>query len=141
MIIGALVGKSGSETEAYISDLALYEDIGDRISKSRNGAEPTIEGQLNMYRKIEPDVIAFKPVLDRLKDENQEYAMKYPAAHKTNSSSAVAFEQTRIRDELLLKQIDVAKEIGALQSHDAQLALYREKMMPILADEDHLDGR
>jgi len=42
---------------------------------------------------------------------------------------------------LLLKQIAVAKEIGTLQTEDTQLALYREKMLPILADEDRLDGR
>jgi hypothetical protein len=141
MTIGALVGKSGAETEAYIADLALYREIGDRISQARNGAEQTIDGQLDMYRKIEPDVIALKPVIDRLRNENQDYATKYPAAHETTSSSAEAFEKTGKRDELLLKQIAVAKEIGTLQTHDAQIALYQEKMVPILTDEDRLDGR
>ena len=141
MTIGGLIGKSGSETEAYVADLALYRQIGDRISQARDSAEQTIAGQLDMYRKIEPDVVALKPVVDRLKDENQEYATKYPASRETNSSSAQAFEKTGKRDELLLKQITVAKEIGTLQTEDAQLALYREKMLPILADEDRLDGR
>jgi hypothetical protein len=135
------VGKSGSETEAYIADLALYRQIGDRISQARDSAGQTIAGQLDMYRKIEPDVVALKRILDRLKDENQEYATKYPAAQKTNSSLVAALEKTSKRDELLGEQITVAKEIGTLQTEDAQLALYRKKMLPILADEDHLDGR
>ncbi len=141
MTIGALIGKNGAETEGYIADLALYSDIGNRISLTRNGAEQTIDGQLEMYRKIEPDVRALKPVIDRLKNENQDYATKYPAAHETNSSSAKAFEKTGKRDELLLKQIAVAKVIGTLPTHDAQIALYQEKMVPILADEDRIDGR
>jgi len=141
MTIGGLIGKSGAETEAYVADLALYRQIGDRISQTRDRAEQTIAGQLDMYRKIEPDVVALKPVVDRLKDENQEYATKYPASRETNSSSAQAFEKTGKRDELLVKQIAVAKEIGTLQTEDAQLALYKEKMLPILADEDRLDGR
>ena len=141
MTIGGLVGKSGSETEAYVADLALYRQIGDRISQARDSAEQTIAGQLDMYRKIEPDVVALKPVVDRLKDENQEYATKYPASRETNLSSEHTFEKTGKRDELLVKQIAVAKEIGTLPTEDAQLALYREKMLPILADEDRLDGR
>jgi hypothetical protein len=141
MTIGGLIGKSGAETEAYVADLALYRQIGDRISQARDSAEKTIAGQLDMYRKIEPDVVALKPVVDRLKDENHEYATKYPASRETNASSAQAFEKTGKRDELLVKQIAVAKEIGELQTEDAQLALYREKMLPILADEDRIDGR
>lgn len=141
MLLGAQVGISGEETESYIVDLAMYEHIGQNISDTRNGAEATIEAQLAMYQRIEPNVVALKPVVDRLKSENQVYAARYPAAHATTAASAENFVLTGKRDELLMQQIAVAKEIREVQGHDAQLAMYREKMMPVLAEEDHLDGR
>jgi hypothetical protein len=141
MLIGAMVGQSGMKTESYIDDIAVYASTGKRISQARSTAEQTIEGQLEMYRKIEADVVALKPVIDRLKEENAEYASRYPAAHQTTSDSAAAFARTGKRDELLLRQIAVAKEIENVVGHENQLAIYREKMMPILTAEDQIDGR
>jgi hypothetical protein len=139
MLLGAQVGQSGAETEAYVSDLAIYADIGQRISEARNGAEPNIEAQLAMYQEIDLDVLALQSIAARLKRENQEYAEKYPAAHATTTDSAEAFEKTSKRSELLLQQIAIARQISNAQGHDAQVAIYRVKMMPILAEEDQLD--
>ncbi|WP_158941387.1 hypothetical protein [Granulicella sp. S190] len=141
VLIGAQVGTSGGETESYIADLDLYRSLGDKISAARNGAPRTIEGQVAMYSQIEPDVHSLNLVVQRLETENRVYAAKYPAAQATTASSADAFENTRKRGQLLLQQIAIAKEIQGTQGHDAQLALYKEKMMPVLTAEDHLDGR
>jgi hypothetical protein len=141
MILGAQVGMSGAETESYIADLALYRSLGDKVSAARNAASGTIEGQLAMYAQIEPELRSLSLVVERLKTENRVYAMRYPAAQATTTSSAEAFERTSKRGELLLQQIAIAKEIEQTQGHDAQLALYRAKMMPVLTAEDHLDGR
>ena len=141
MILGAQVGMSGAATESYIADLALYQNLGDQVSAARNAAPGTIEGQLAMYAQIESEVQSLNLVVERLKTENRAYAAKYPAAHATTTSSAEAFERTSKRGDLLLQQIAIAKEIGQVQGHDAQLALYRAKMMPVLTAEDRLDGR
>lgn len=141
IVIGAQVGESGAQTEAYVADIATYSRIGDRISQARNKAENTIEGQLEMYEQIEPDVNALEPVTKRLIDENKIYSAKYPSAHDSNASSAAAFENTEKRCDLLLQQIAVAKDIARIRSQDDQLAEYREKMLPILKKEDELDGR
>jgi hypothetical protein len=140
MILGAQVGMSGAETESYIADLALYRSLGDKVSAARNTAPGTIEGQLAMYAQIEPELRSLNLVVEK-KTENRVYAMRYPAAQATTTSSAEAFERTSKRGELLLQQIAIAKEIEQTQGHDARLALYRAKMMPVLTAEDHLDGR
>lgn len=141
MILGAQVGMSGAETETYIADIALYRSLGDKVSAARNSAPETIEGQLAMYAEIEPEVQSLNVVVERLKKENRAYAARYPAAQATTTGSAETFERTSKRGELLLQQIAIAKEIGQTRGHEAQLAIYQNRLMPVLSAEDHLDRR
>jgi hypothetical protein len=136
-LVGAAIGKSGEEAIQLAADLRRMNTVGDRISKARNGVEATIGSYVNMYKTIAPDVQDLESTLGRLKTELGMYDRKFPAQHEQTSKSIAGMETGLRRMALLRQQIEVAKQIETLDPSQ-QVAAWKTRMLPILADEDAL---
>ena len=137
-IVGAAIGKSRDEATRLTADLERMNTVGNRISKARNGVEATIASYAEMYKSIAPEVHDLEATLERLKAELGIYDSKFPAQHEQTSKSIAGMETGLRRTALLKQQIEVAKQIEALDPSD-QVAAWKTRMLPLLADEESLD--
>jgi hypothetical protein len=112
--------------------------VGDRISKARSAVEATIPSYVQMYKTIEPDVQELEPTLRRLKTELALYDGKFPAQHEQTSKSIADMETGLRRMALLKQQIEVSKQIEALDPNQ-QFAAWKAQMQPLLDSEEALD--
>lgn len=139
-ILGAKVGASGAATDAYIADLAQYRLYGKQLSDARNAAAETVPAQIAMYSTITSDVDRLQPVADRLVSEARQYEDRYPASQKVMNENIAVFQQTSKRCDLLRQQIRIADALAPMPP-DQQLQEWRARMIPVLKNEDALDGR
>jgi len=137
-IVGAEIGKSGSETGQLISDFEEMRQLGSRISKARNAAEHTVPANIEMYKVIEGDVEAFDAVMHRLHAELPVYDDKFPGQHDTTAKSMDSVEVGLKRASLLKQQIVVARDIEGL-GPDPRWQAWKDRMQPLLDAEAQLD--
>jgi hypothetical protein len=136
-IVGAAVGKSGSETAQLIADFHEMADLGKRISEARNSVDPNVPDHIVMYKEIEADVHSLDAVLRRLQAELPVYDDKFPLQHEDTLKSIDSVHIGLKRTNLLLQQIAVAREIEPLDPHPRFLA-WKERMQPLLDAETAL---
>jgi hypothetical protein len=137
-IVGNMIGQNRAEAAELNADLEKMSTIGGRISKARNAVESTIPSYVQMYRIIEPDVQELEPTFRRLKTELALYDGKFPAQHQTTSQTIANMDVGIRRMELLKQQIEVARQIEALESA-RQFAAWTTQMQPLLDSEDTLN--
>jgi hypothetical protein len=137
-IVGAAIGQNRAEAVQLAADLDRMNTVGDRISKARSGVEATIPSYVQMYKTIEPDVQELEPTLRRLKTELALYDGKFPAQHEQTSKSIAGMETGLRRMALLKQQIEVSKQIEALDPNQ-QFAAWKAQMQPLLDSEEALD--
>ncbi len=138
-IIGAAIGRSGAEAVQLAADQERIATVGERVSKARGAVEATIPSYVQMYKTIEPDVLVLEPVFRRLKTELTVYDGKFPAQHEQTSKSLAGVEVALRRIALVKQQIDVAKEIEALDPNQ-QFPTWKTQMQPLLDSEKTLDS-
>ena len=136
-MIGGAIGKSRDEAVQLAADLERVKTVGSLITKARTGVEATIASYVEMYKGIAPDVKDLESTLSRLKTELGIYDSKFPAQHEQTSKSIAGMETGLRRMTLLKQQIEVAKQIEALDSSE-QVPAWRTQMLPLLAEEDAL---
>lgn len=137
-IVGAAIGQNRAEAVQLAADLDRMNTVGDRISKARSAVEATIPSYVQMYKTIEPDVQELEPTLRRLKTELALYDGKFPAQHEQTSKSIADMETGLRRMALLKQQIEVSKQIEALDPNQ-QFAAWKAQMQPLLDSEEALD--
>ena len=137
-IVGTAIGQSRAEAVQLAADLERMTTIGNRISKARKAVEATIRSYVQMYKAIEPDVQELQPTLRRLKSELAVYDGKFPAQHEQTSESIAGMETGLRRMALLKQQIEVAKQIEALDPTQ-QFAAWQTQMQRLLSSEEALD--
>jgi hypothetical protein len=137
-IVGAAIGQNRVDGAQLAADLERMSTVGDRISKARNAVEATIPSWVQMYKTIEPNVQELEPTLRRLETELALYDGKFPAQHEQTSKSIAAMKTGLRRMALLKQQIEVAKQIEALDLRQ-QLASWKTQLQPLLASEEALD--
>jgi hypothetical protein len=76
--------------------------------------------------------------LRRLKTELGAHDGKFPTQHDQTSKSIASMETGLPRTALLKQQIEVSKQIDALDPSQ-QFAAWQTQMLPILASEEALD--
>jgi hypothetical protein len=135
--VGAAIGQNRAEAVQLAVDLARMDAVGDRISKARSAVEATIPSYVQMYKTIAPDVQELEPILRRLKTELALYDGKFPAQHEQTSKSIAGMDIGLQRMALLKQQIEVARQIEALDPNQ-QFAAWKTQMEPVLASEDAL---
>lgn len=136
--VGAAIGQSRDEAVQLAADLERMTTVGNRISKARSAVEATIASYVQMYKAIAPDVQELESTLRRLKTELGVYDGKFPAQHEQTSKSIAGMETGLRRTALLKQQIEVSKQIDALDPGH-QFAAWQAQMVPILASEETLD--
>jgi hypothetical protein len=139
-LVGVAIGKSRREAKQLEADLGEIGVIGQRISAARSNVERTVESYVQMYKKVEPDVIALKVVMERLKDELAVFDSKFPAQHTTTMASVANIETGLKRMKLLTEQIAVAKQIE-LVPDTSQFSAWQSRMQPLLDREEELDSK
>jgi len=132
-IVGNAIGRSGQETAQMTSDFHEMSIVGDRISHARNAVERTVPAHIEMYKAIETDVQEFDNVLRRLRTELDVYDGKFPSQHDGTTKSIHSIEVGIRRSSLIKKQIEVAREIEALDPA-TQWDAWQQKMQPLLAE-------
>jgi hypothetical protein len=137
-IVGAAIGKSRVEAVQLSADLERMTAVGNRISKARSTVEVTIASYIVMYKAIEPDVQDLESTLGRLITELGVYDGKFPTQHEQTSKSIAGMETGLQRVALIKQQIEVAKQIDALDPGQ-QFTAWKMQMLPLLASEDALD--
>jgi hypothetical protein len=130
-LVGVAIGKNRREAAQLVTDLGEMRVIGKRISAARSNVVRTVESHVEMYKKIEPDVVALKAVMERLKDELAIYDSKFPAQHSDTMASVASVETGIKRMKLLTEQVAVAKQIELL-SDTSQLSAWQSRMQPLL---------
>lgn len=111
--------------------------VGNRISKARSDVGATIASYVEMYKTIAPDVQDLESTLGQLKTELAVYDSKFPGQHEQTAQSIAGMETGLRRMTLLKQQIEVAKQIEALDSSE-QVPAWRTQMLPLLTEEDAL---
>jgi len=139
-LIGAGIGKNRDEAIQLSTDLEQMKTIGSRISKARNLVEASIPSYTRMYKSIGEDVDDLEATFESLKTELAIYDTKFPAQHQTTTDSIASVEQGLKRMALVKKQIALMKTIETLSSDD-QITTWRTSMMPLLEQEDALNGK
>jgi hypothetical protein len=137
-IVGAAIGQNRAEAVQLSADLDRMNTVGDRISKARSAVEATIPSYVQMYKTIERDVQELEPILRRLKTELALYDGKFPAQHEQTSKSIAGMETGLRRMVLLKQQIEVSKQIEALDPNQ-QFAAWKAQMQPLLDSEEALN--
>jgi hypothetical protein len=136
--VGAAIGQSRDEAMHLAADLERMTIVGNRISKTRSAVEATIASYVQMYKAIETDVQELDLTLRRLKTELGVYDGKFPAQHEQTAKSIAGMETGLRRTALLKQQIDVSKQIDALDPGQ-QFPAWQTQMLPLLASEEALD--
>jgi hypothetical protein len=136
--VGAAIGQSRAEAIQLAADLEHMSTVGNRISKARSAVEATITSYVQMYKAITPDVEELESTMRRLKTELGVYDRKFPAQHEQTSKSIAGMETGLRRTTLLKQQIDVSKQIDALDPAH-QFAAWQTQMLPLLTSEEALD--
>jgi len=120
------------------ADLLDMRALGDRISKARVAADETVDGYVQMYISIEPDVDHLESVLNHLTGELATYDAKFPQ-QKQQTSETISGKNTELHRMALLKQqITVARIIENLDPN-ARIQVWRNQMQPLLDQEIALD--
>ncbi len=135
---GASIGNSRVEADQLAADGEHMRTVGDRISKARTAVDRTITSYAAMYTKIAPDVDDLEATFRRLQVDLDIFDKKFPAQHAGTAKSIEEMAIGLKRTALLRKQIALMKDIERLSDEDAQLAAWRESMMPLLTEEDDL---
>jgi hypothetical protein len=138
-IVGYAVGNSGRETQQMITDINLQVSLANRIGDQRKSAEKIVPAQIAMYDKLETDVRAYSSVCKKLQGEWTVYDGKYPASHKTTETSLHDVNIEVKRADLLLKQIQVARQLRSINDADQQWVGWKNDMQPLLDEENALD--
>jgi hypothetical protein len=138
-IVGYAVGNSGRETQQLITDVNLQVSLANRIGDQRKSAVKIVPAQIAMYDKLETDVRAYASVCKKLQGDWTVYDGKYPASHKTTETSLHDVEIEVKRADLLLKQIQVARQLRSINDADQQWAGWQNDMQPLLDEENALD--
>ncbi len=136
--VGAAIGQSRAEAIQLAADLHHMTAVGNRISKARSAVEATIASYVQMYTAIAPDVQELETTLRRRKTEFGVYDGNFPAQHEQTSKSIAGMETGLRRTTLLKLQIDVSKQIDALDPAQ-QFAAWKAQMQPLLTSEEALD--
>lgn len=139
-IVGAAIGKSGSETSALLADLREMSRVGDRITEARSHVEPTVPAHVVMYKQIEPDVQLFATVLFRLQAEYSVFDDRFPSQHESTLKSMESINIGFRRAALLQQEIAVAREIETLDPAP-RVQAWKERMQPLLDEETSLDEK
>lgn len=136
---GTVLAQKRTILVAYNTDLDREVGLADRLGKAQSAGERTIPSQLQVYAAIEPLVLDYESTLIRLRTETASYDAEFPENHQRTSENIGILERELKRSRLLKQQIDVAKQIGALDS-DGQMAAWRSDMQPLLDQENALDS-
>jgi len=140
LIVGRKIGADGRATGQLIDDFHEMSRIGKRISQVRNSVEGNVPAHIVMYKEIEPDVIAFNAILQKLDAELPSYDDKFPSQHQQTLRTMNSVKIGLARAGLLERQIEVAREIEALAPAPRWKA-WQERMQPLLEAETALDKR
>jgi hypothetical protein len=137
-VVGAAIGQSRAEAARLSSDVERMNTVGGRISRARNAVEHTIASYVQMYKAIEPDVQELESTLQRVRIDLGIYDAKFPGQDEETHKSIASVETEQRRAALLKRQIEVAKQLDALDPNQ-QLAVWHAQMQPLLAEEEGLD--
>ncbi len=137
-VVGEAIGHNRAEAAQLGADLLDMRALGDRISKARVAADETVDGYVQMYISIEPDVDHLESVLNHLTGELATYDAKFPQ-QKQQTSETISGKNTELHRMALLKQqITVARIIENLDPN-ARIQVWRNQMQPLLDQEIALD--
>jgi hypothetical protein len=136
---GTAIAQKRTILVTYNTDLEREVGLADRLGKAQSAGERTIASQLQVYAAIEPIVLDYESTLIRLRTETGSYDTEFPENHQRTSENIGIFEHELKRSRILKQEIDVAKQIGALDS-DGQMAAWRSDMQPLLDQENALDS-
>ena len=137
-IVGIAIGQSRAEAVQLGADLQQLTTVGGRISKARSAVQATIASYVEMYKAIEPDVQELESIEGRLKTELGVFDGKFPSQHEETSKSIVGMDQGLRRMALLKQQIEIAKQIDALDP-GKQFSVWKRQMLPLISKEEELD--
>ena len=136
---GYAIASNGIEVRDYLRDLRQLGTLRDRIAAAREATnDGAIDEKLATYETIEPDVNVQRDLLQRVLGETDAYNEKFSEPNKNLQEAKENLEGPSTRLNLVLQQIEAAKELRSLTSEADRAAEWSKKMKPLIDAEEEL---
>lgn len=137
--VGWQIGTRRFAFDRMIADWRHISEVGRDISNQRNAVDhQDVAAHVQMYKTIEKDVLEMDTTTQRLMNEEQKFAERYPDYSANSEKELADLNIVHRRAVFLQQQIELARRIST-QPNVQQIVMWVDEMEPLLQQEAQLD--